>query len=142
MRYICSQCREDFVGAHRWCHICGGEVVVMRRSVEDDATVRRLRVELLSQFAEDVRDNPEEYALPIRRETIDAAATAARGDSTLEELATLADDLAWDSWSFVTALGIESGDVRAGDLTRADLATLQRLNGGLPFRYDLDGWST
>lgn len=38
-------------------------------------------------------------------------------------------------------LADDSGDVRAGDLTRADYRTLARLNGG-PFTYDLSHWST
>lgn len=141
MRYICSQCRENFVGAHRWCHVCGGEVRRVTRSAGDDATVSRLRVELLRQFADSVADRLSTQ-VPLGLGLIAEAAVAARTDSTLEELAKLADDLAWDSWSFVRALGIDSGDVRAGDLTPDDYATLQRLNGGLPFRYDLGGWST
>lgn len=75
--------------------------------------------------------------------SLDLIAVLGRTDATLEDYARVADDvLCWDSASFVGLCGVHTDDVRARDLTPADRATLDRLNGGRPFTYDLSHWST
>jgi len=71
------------------------------------------------------------------------AAVAMRADASLNDLALVADQfLAWDSQSFVNACGVRSLDIHADDVTPRGHARLQRLNGGAPFTYSLDHWST
>lgn len=79
---------------------------------------------------------------PLTPRQLELMAVATRADATLEDVARLADESAWDSCSFVRACGIESNDVRADDLTDEDHAELARVNGGRAFTYDLSHWST
>jgi phage-related minor tail protein len=63
----------------------------------------------------------------------------------LDQLAEFCDkELAWDSSSFLRAMGIQGGDDYDTEesMKAKDWAKLKKANGGKEFKYPLDGWST